>query len=110
MKPTPAGSAHLPLLILVSDEPDFSATVRGGEREIHRWSADGNCIVEHTLERCFTGEPTDPATYRWTQDSPDLSAVVDLQDEQRAAGAIDALRRTPRACRLLCCTRCRVLV
>lgn len=107
MKTEPEGSVHPPLLILVSDEPDFSATVRSGEREIQRWSADGSCIVEGTFERCFTGEPTDPATYRWTESAPSITVVIELRDLERARSIEHAVRTVrPDAAVLILCDGC----
>lgn len=82
-----------PLLLIVSDRPHVWVGYRSPDREVRRWVGERDSDEERAAATNFTGDPTDPETYRWALASRDLSAVVDLHDDERARGAIDALRR-----------------
>ncbi|HSJ13639.1 MAG TPA: DHH family phosphoesterase [Longimicrobiales bacterium] len=74
------------LLLLIDESDEIDATVRSGERQVLRWSPDGDA------DACFTGDVTDEATYRCARDSRSVSAVIDLADDARAEAALRALR------------------
>ena len=81
-----------PVLIVVSDRPFVWKGFHSPVRDVRRWVGERDSDEERSSARNFTGDPTAPETYRWTEKFSELSAVVDLQDEVRAQGAIDALR------------------
>ena len=90
---TPAPDPR-PQLLIISDRPYVWVGFRSPDREVRRWVGEREADEERASPKNFAGDPTDPATYHWTRESSELSAVVDLQDPKRSAGAIDALRRT----------------
>ena len=88
-----------PLLLIISDRPQVWDGFRSPVREVRRWVGERDSDQPQARSpHNFSGDPSHPDTYRWALKSPELSAVIDLQDESRAKGAIDALRVTaPRA-------------
>lgn len=83
----------VPVLLIISDRPHVWRGFRAPGRDVRRWLGERESDEERAQATNFTGDPTDPATYDWAMASRDLSAVVDLADDERAAGAIEALRR-----------------
>lgn len=81
-----------PLLLVISDRPHVWVGFRSPEREVRRWVGERDSDEERASPANFSGDPTDPETYRWALASHDLSAVIDLHDSERAKGAINALR------------------
>jgi nanoRNase/pAp phosphatase (c-di-AMP/oligoRNAs hydrolase) len=80
-----------PILLLISDRPFVWAGFHSHDRQLRRWIGEREAD-EGGADTTFTGDPTDPATYEWARASEEISAVVDLQDPERAAGAVGALR------------------
>lgn len=83
-----------PVLLIVSDRPLVWTGFKSPVRDVRRWIGERESDEERSSPTNFTGDPTDSETYRWTESASELSAVVDLQDAGRAAGAVAALRRT----------------
>jgi nanoRNase/pAp phosphatase (c-di-AMP/oligoRNAs hydrolase) len=88
----------------VSDEPDTSASVRAGTRQVRRWSPGGPSALVSAAEQYFAGDPTDPDTFRWAANAIAVTAVVELHDVRRAHAAARAVRsiRSDAALLILC--------
>lgn len=101
IRPGPEAPA---VLVLVSDQPDLSATVRAGEREVRRWSAVAPSPGLITEERRFTGDPEVPGTFVWAAAASAVTAVVELGDVARAYRVATAVRavRADAAVLILC--------
>lgn len=107
MEQTRPGPDAPAVLVIISDQPDLSATVRAGQREVRRWSADGRPPGRGTEERCFTGDPEDAGTFAWTAAASAVTAVVELGDVARAYRVATAVREVrPDAAVLILCDGC----
>jgi nanoRNase/pAp phosphatase (c-di-AMP/oligoRNAs hydrolase) len=82
---------HRPLLIVLSDSAELPDRIRSRNRDVWRWSAEPPARQGQAV-RVFGGEPTDPATWQWTQDAHGVTAIVDIGPSDRARRAIEALR------------------
>lgn len=78
-----------PMLVVVSDGPDPHASLRAGQREVWRWGAGES---GERNGRRFDGDPTDPSTFGWTRRARAVSAVVMLNDAERARDVVRAIR------------------
>ena len=95
------------VLLIVSDEPDLSASVRAGEREVRRWSPHGRTAERLRDERSFTGDPEAPETFAWTAEASAVTAVVELRDVGRARRVARAVRSVrPDSGVLILCDGC----
>ncbi len=81
-----------PVLLIISDRPFVWRGFRAPNRTVRRWIGERAEDDPNPEAGFFTGDPTSPETYRSMIDHRNLSAVVDIQDAQRAEGAIAALR------------------
>ena len=76
-------------MLLISDSPDVDASARSQHRATRRWSG----MIGTPPSGGFTGDPTDPSTFRWTSEARAVSAIVHLRNDERAALAVAALRQ-----------------
>lgn len=77
------------MLVVVSDGQDPDASLRAGEREVWRWGSGQSGARDG---RRFDGDPTDPSTFEWARGARAVTAVVMLQDADRARDVVDAIR------------------
>lgn len=91
-----------PLLIIVSDEDEALAAVRAGRRELWRWQPPDAAVSEDG--RSFSGDPTDPETFRWTEAATDISAVIEVGTAEHARAVASAIHgvRSDAAILMLC--------
>jgi nanoRNase/pAp phosphatase (c-di-AMP/oligoRNAs hydrolase) len=81
------------VLLIVSDRAFVWRGYRAPNRKVRRWIGERAGDEPHPEEGAFTGDPTVADTYRWAIEDANLCAVIDIQDAERAKGAIDALRK-----------------
>jgi nanoRNase/pAp phosphatase (c-di-AMP/oligoRNAs hydrolase) len=77
---------------VVSDREGLGRTTRAGQRQVRQWASGAPRGAGRNDAR-FRGDPCDPTTYEWTADAASVSAVIDLESDDDAAGALAALRR-----------------
>ncbi len=82
-----------PVLLIISDRAFVWRGFRATNRTVRRWIGERAEDDPNPEAGFFTGDPTSPETYRCMIDHHNLSAVVDIQDAERAQGAIAALRQ-----------------
>jgi nanoRNase/pAp phosphatase (c-di-AMP/oligoRNAs hydrolase) len=82
-----------PVLLIVSDRAFVWRGYRASNRKVRRWIGEREADEPDPEEGAFTGDPTMPETYQCAVGDPNLCAVIDIQDPERAQGAIKALRR-----------------
>ncbi|HEY0673971.1 MAG TPA: DHH family phosphoesterase, partial [Longimicrobiales bacterium] len=82
-----------PTLLIVSDRAFVWRGYRAPNRRVRRWIGERAVDEPNPEEGAFTGDPTVPETYRGMVQDANLSAVIDIQDAERAKGAIAALRQ-----------------
>src|SRR5688572_10306735 len=81
------------VLLIVSDRAFVWRGYRAPNRKVRRWIGERSGDEPHPEEGAFTGDPTVADTYRWAIEDANLCAVIDIQDAERAKGAIEALRQ-----------------
>jgi nanoRNase/pAp phosphatase (c-di-AMP/oligoRNAs hydrolase) len=81
-----------PVLLIVSDRAFVWRGYRASNRKVRRWIGEREADEPNPEEGAFTGDPTVPETYQSAVGDPNLCAVIDIQDPERARGAINALR------------------
>src|SRR5687768_16921274 len=82
-----------PVLLIVSDRAFVWRGYRASHRKVRRWIGERDADEPNPEEGAFTGDPTVSETYKHAIADANLCAVIDIQDPERARGAIEALRR-----------------
>lgn len=82
-----------PVLLIISDRAFVWRGFRAPGRRVRRWIGERAEDDPQPEAGVFTGDPTVPETYRPMIGESNLCAVVDIQDPERAKGAIAALRK-----------------
>ncbi|HEY0808643.1 MAG TPA: hypothetical protein VGD49_00725, partial [Longimicrobiales bacterium] len=82
-----------PVLLIVSDRAFVWRGYRASHRKVRRWIGERDGDEPNPEEGAFTGDPTVSETYKHAIADANLCAVIDIQDPERARGAIEALRR-----------------
>ena len=80
------------VLLIISDRAFVWRGYRAPNRIVRRWIGEREADEPNPEAGVFTGDPTLPDTYRCAVEDANLCAVVDIQDSERARGAIEALR------------------
>ena len=80
------------VLLIISDRAFVWRGFKASNRIVRRWIGERDEDEPNPEEGVFTGDPTASETYRVAVDDAQLCAVVDIQDPDRAEGAIAALR------------------
>ena len=92
-----------PLLILLSDDPQFCKQVRSRQHSVFCWTP-GDDPGQHE----FSGDPADPSAYEWTKPARGVTVVIDIAPVERARAALRAVRGVrPDAAALLLATDAR---
>jgi nanoRNase/pAp phosphatase (c-di-AMP/oligoRNAs hydrolase) len=84
-----------PIVLIVTDDPDFLEPLLSEGTDVWRWRGKGQdkTADEHTRE--FSGDPCDPATFEWISMLHDVTAIValgDAGDNTQAAAAVQAAK------------------
>ena len=82
-----------PALLIVSDRSFVWRDYAASNRRVQRWIGERSADKPEPERGNFTGDPTEPATYRGCTDERHLCAVFDIRDPERARAAINALRQ-----------------
>jgi nanoRNase/pAp phosphatase (c-di-AMP/oligoRNAs hydrolase) len=82
-----------PVLLIVSDRAFVWRGYRALNRTVRRWIGERTADEPQPESGAFTGDPTLAETYRHAIADANLCAVIDIQDPDRARGAIAALRQ-----------------
>lgn len=83
----------VPTLLIISEHPEFYATLRPGGREVHQWRRRLLDGAPPDGVRLFAGAPEDPETYgAMAAGAGEVTAVVDIRGSSRAEAVIRALR------------------
>lgn len=80
------------LLLIISDRPFVWRGYKAPSRVVWRWIGEREGDEPNPEAGAFAGDPTMADTYQCVTEHPNLSAVIDIQDPDRARGAIAALR------------------
>ncbi|MGH7444795.1 MAG: DHH family phosphoesterase [Longimicrobiales bacterium] len=80
-----------PVLVIVSESADLTASLRAGQREVWRWGVRDAPGAPQDGRR-FGGDPTDPETYEWMRVARAVTAVVHMQARDRARAVVAAMR------------------
>ena len=81
------------VLLIISDRAFVWRGYRAPNRIVRRWIGERDADEPNPEAGVFTGDPTIAETYRHAVEDSHLCAVVDIQDPERARGAIGALRQ-----------------
>ena len=84
-EPTDTEVSRRPLLLLISNSRTGRTPLRSSVRDVRHWRARGGADA-------FSGDPTDPETYRWIRGAPAVTAVIDMEPASRARDVLKALR------------------
>jgi nanoRNase/pAp phosphatase (c-di-AMP/oligoRNAs hydrolase) len=86
-------SENKPALLIISDRSYVWHDYDAPNRKVRRWLGERAADQPEPEEGNFTGDPTEPGTYRVASNDSRLCAVFDIRDPQRARAAIEALRK-----------------
>ncbi|HEY0305205.1 MAG TPA: DHH family phosphoesterase [Longimicrobiales bacterium] len=79
-------------LLIVSDRSHVWQDYDAPNRKVRRWIGERAADEPEPDQGSFTGDPTEPTTYRSAMEDNNLCAVFDIRDPERARASIAALR------------------